>query len=128
MAAGLFAPQPAAAERLFLNGVDANYWLYCSTTAYDSPAWAERVWKKTVPVQTWRDGARAIEPLPFLHERGVNAFRVRVWVGEDGPHGLAYALATARSTGPSWPASTPSRTPPTCAARSSATGIIRCSD
>lgn len=91
-----FLAAAASAERPFLNGADANYWLYLSSTIYDSPAWAKRVWPKPAPWR-WTDGGTPVASIPaWLKERGVGAVRVRVWVGDDGPHGLDYAAEVAR--------------------------------
>jgi arabinogalactan endo-1,4-beta-galactosidase len=74
----LVAGRPGLAAEPFLTGVDANY----------APMMAEH---GTV----WKSGPAAIDLLPELHHRGANAFRVRVWTGEDGPSGLTYATKLA---------------------------------
>jgi arabinogalactan endo-1,4-beta-galactosidase len=77
------------AKPMFLNGVDANYWLYLATEKYDYADWSDVAWKDGR--QKWYDGSKEINLFDFLREQGVNAFRIRLWVNEDGPHGLKYA-------------------------------------
>jgi arabinogalactan endo-1,4-beta-galactosidase len=68
-----------AADRApFLTGVDANY----------APAMAAQG-------AVWKSGSTPVDLLPELHRRGANAFRVRVWVGDDGPSRLTYATNLA---------------------------------
>ncbi|MBC8229293.1 glycosyl hydrolase 53 family protein [bacterium] len=80
---------------VFRNGVDANYWLYLATSKYDSADWSDVAWKKSE--QKWYAGSEEINLFDFLHKKGVNAFRVRLWVNEDGPHGLKYATEIAHA-------------------------------
>ena len=91
---GSFIAEAAKAkEPVFLNGIDANYWLYLATEKYNSADWSSIARKNEE--QSWYDGSREVDLLKFLHENGVNAFRIRLWVSEDGPHGLEYAIETA---------------------------------
>ena len=80
---------------MFHNGVDANYWLYLATEKYDSADWSNVAWKSGNQPQKWYDGDREIDLFDFLHEKGVNAFRIRLWVSEEGPSGLKYATEIA---------------------------------
>jgi len=82
-------------KAMFLNGVDANYWLYLATKKYDSADWSDVAWKNGI--QKWYDGSKEINLFDFLHEKGVDAFRIRLWVSEDGPHGLKYATEIAHT-------------------------------
>ncbi|MEM2905487.1 MAG: glycosyl hydrolase 53 family protein [Candidatus Bathyarchaeia archaeon] len=68
-------------SRAFAVGVDANYAL----------AMMERG-------LSWRDehGERVEDLYRFLAEKGVNAARVRLWVGSEGPSRLKYATTTAK--------------------------------
>ncbi len=85
--------QAESGKPVFLNGVDANYWLYLATEKYDSADWSAVARKDGK--QNWYQGDQEVNLLEFLHEKGVNAFRIRLWVNEDGPHGLRYATETA---------------------------------
>ncbi|MBI1927153.1 glycosyl hydrolase 53 family protein [Candidatus Poribacteria bacterium] len=93
-----FAPihaQVPMEKPMFRNGVDANYWLYLATETYDSADWSDVAWKSGDTPQKWYDREQEIDPFDFLHEKGVDAFRVRLWVSEDGPSGLKYATERA---------------------------------
>lgn len=95
---GMATAQNIAEEEgkpMFRNGIDANYWLYLATERYDSADWSDVAWKNGT--QKWSAGNKEIKLFDFLHEKGVNAFRIRLWVSEDGPHGLKYATEIAHA-------------------------------
>jgi arabinogalactan endo-1,4-beta-galactosidase len=81
---------------MFRNGVDANYWLYLVTDEYDSADESIVAWKGGNIPRKWYEGDKEIDPFDFLHEKGVNAFRLRLWVSENRESGLKYATAIAR--------------------------------
>jgi arabinogalactan endo-1,4-beta-galactosidase len=80
---------------MFHNGVDANYWLYLATDKYDSADQSNVAWRSGNIPQKWYEGDKEIDLFDFLHEKGVNAFRIRLWVSENGESGLKYATAIA---------------------------------
>jgi len=69
--------QPSLFEEKML-GIDANY--VTSMQNFLFP---------------WRYHFKKIEVYPFFHEKGINYFRLRVFVKEDGPDSLPYAMNTA---------------------------------
>jgi arabinogalactan endo-1,4-beta-galactosidase len=62
----------------FLSGVDANYALMMAGQG-----------------ASWKSGSKTVDLLSELQRNGADAFRVRVWTGNDGPSGLAYATEIA---------------------------------
>lgn len=67
---------PTRAAEPFLTGFDANYALDMARSG-----------------KTW---AGDKDPYARLAEAGANAFRVRLWTGDDGTNGLHYAVDTAQ--------------------------------
>jgi arabinogalactan endo-1,4-beta-galactosidase len=63
----------------FSVGVDANYYLRMKDDG-----------------DTWSHRGRTNHPFEQFASRGIEKFRVRLWVGDTGPHGLEYATKTAR--------------------------------
>lgn len=61
----------------FLNGVDANYVPLMESLGF--------VWRT-------EKGELISDLFSYFAERGVNSFRVRLWVGEEGPSRFRYAL------------------------------------
>lgn len=72
----LFASRGEARPRAFMTGVDANY-------------------AGTQPDRTWTVGRHEVDPIAALAHAGADSFRVRLWVGDEGPHGLRAATETA---------------------------------
>ncbi|HEX8914514.1 MAG TPA: glycosyl hydrolase 53 family protein [Humisphaera sp.] len=82
------ASQTAPATRpAFLTGVDANY--------VPEMEKAGKTWSAEARSAAGGAGTRA-DPLALLAAAGADAFRVRLWVGDDGPHGLRAATTLAR--------------------------------
>ncbi|MGI9176654.1 MAG: glycosyl hydrolase 53 family protein [Pirellulales bacterium] len=76
------APGPAAGDErpaMPFVGVDANYSLGLEREG--------RLWR-------WEDGAEDL--FNGMAQAGVRGFRVRLWTGDDGPHGLAVATEVVR--------------------------------
>jgi arabinogalactan endo-1,4-beta-galactosidase len=69
-------PAPAHAAEPFLTGFDANYALEMARSG-----------------KTWAGNKNLYAPLAAA---GANAFRVRLWTGDEGVNGLRYATETAR--------------------------------
>jgi len=63
----------------FLMGIDANYVLVMKNLGL-----------------SWYVGERKIEPYKFFADEGINFARIRLWVGEEGPSRLNYAIKTAK--------------------------------
>lgn len=82
---------------MFRTGIDANYWLYLATNKYDSTNWDGVAWKDENSKQKWYDSNKEVSLFKYLHEKGVDAFRIRLWVNEDGPSGLRYATEIAHA-------------------------------
>jgi len=64
----------------FLVGVDANYVLAM----------------KQLYLSWYDENGRKVEPYEFFAQKGINSARIRLWVGEEGPSRLKYALETAK--------------------------------
>jgi arabinogalactan endo-1,4-beta-galactosidase len=64
----------------FLLGIDANYALAM----------------KQLGLSWYDENGRKVEPYEFFAGKGINSARIRLWVGEEGPSKLKYALETAK--------------------------------
>ncbi len=73
------ATSDAFAADPFINGVDTNYALDMEKQSH-----------------TWSDAGAPDDLFAILARAGVDTIRIRLWTGDEGTNGLAYAIETAR--------------------------------